>query len=72
MINNRETRIGDIIIDIWENSKPIKVITIEHNTHGIKYNPEDYCNINGYYYNYKEFTILKRFHLEGDNANPSN
>lgn len=58
LVMNREELLnikpGDYVVHCIGNSKPELVITIEHQTHGIRSNPEDSCCINGLYWYYDD------------------
>jgi hypothetical protein len=58
MIVSREQalkiEVGDYVIHIVGEPELELVKNIEHQTHGIKDNDEDYCRINGYYWHYDD------------------
>lgn len=57
--NPKKTKVGDAIKSIFSDEVEI-VKSISHKDHGIKPHPEDYCCINGMYYSYQNFEIMKK------------
>jgi hypothetical protein len=45
---------GDKVVHIIGPREEELVVSIQHQTHGIKDNDEDYCLINGYYWAYDD------------------
>jgi hypothetical protein len=49
-----QIKVGDYVVHTIGNKDLELVTTIEHNTHGVRGDDEDYCRINGYYWHYDD------------------